>query len=248
VKKLFNFNKWLEINEKFEYHNILSSTVWSKDLIFNSKIRDKLLAIANDFIENLKLSTKIIDIQLTGSLANYNWTASSDLDVHIIIDFSEIDENLELVRKSLDGQRFIWNQRRLVVIKGHDVECYVQHKDEQHVSSGLFSLLNNKWIVKPVWDPPTVDQKDVNEKIRVIKSEFFEIKRDILGASGEQAKILYNYLSKFKKKIMKDRKEALNKNGEFSVENLVFKELRRDGTIEDIIEIESKAYANIYNE
>jgi len=214
----------------------------------NPEVRNKLLALARDFWESLKLEVQVVDIQLTGSLANFNWTPASDLDVHVIIDFAQVDKNVDLVRKALDGQRFVWNQRHPVVIHGFDVECYVQHKDEQHVSSGLFSILKNKWLVTPTWNPPQIDEKDVNEKIRVIRSEFKEIKGRINGASGEEAKALFDYLERFKKKILADRKDGLAKDGEFSVENLVFKQLRRDGIIEDIIDTASQVYANIYKD
>jgi len=242
---VLSFNQWL--NEKVEYHKELCPKIW-QDHRMDEEVRSKLLAIAEDFWESLKLEVSIIDIQLTGSLANFNWTNSSDLDVHIIIDFGQVDNNTELVRKALDGQRFIWNQRHPVVVKGHDVECYVQHKDEQHIASGLFSILKNKWIITPTWNPPQVDERDVNEKARVIKAEFKEIKKRLPNASGEEAKSLFDYLERFKKKIMTDRKEGLAKDGEFSVENIVFKRLRQDGTIEDLIDTIGKAYANIYRD
>jgi hypothetical protein len=212
------------------------------------EIRQKLMSIAKDFWDSLKLGSQVIDVQLTGSLANYNWTKTSDLDVHIITDFTQVDSNTELVRKALDGQRFIWNQRHPVVIQGHDVECYVQDRNTQHTSSGLFSILNQKWIVTPRFNPPQIDKKDVREKMRVIKSEFKEAKQKLKKSSGEEAKVLFSYLERIKKKVMSDRKEGLAKGGEFSVENLVFKELRRDGTIEDLIDTMSQAYANIYRD
>jgi hypothetical protein len=211
-------------------------------------IRTKLLAIAEDFWTSLKLEVPIMDIQLTGSLANFNWNSGSDLDVHIIIDFSQIDENLELVRKALDGQRFMWNMRHPVILRGHDVECYVQHKDEQHIASGLFSILRDKWLIVPSWNEPNVDQKDIDEKMRVIKSEVRTIKTRARSTRGDDAQELHDYLDRLKRKIMSDRKEGLAKGGEFAVENLVFKELRRDGTIEEIIDLLSQIYSKIYFE
>ncbi len=239
------FNQW--INEKVEYHRDLSPKFW-EDGKMDPEIRTKLLAIAGDFWNSLKLEVPILDIQLTGSLANFNWNADSDLDIHIIIDFSQIDQNLELVRKALDGQRFMWNLRHPVVLRGHDVECYVQHKDEQHIASGLFSILKDKWIIVPSWNEPMIDEKDVNEKVRVIRSELKMIKQKLKSASGETAQVIYDYLDRLKKKIMTDRKEGLAKDGEFAVENIVFKELRRDGTIEEIIDLLSKTYSKIYSE
>jgi hypothetical protein len=243
--KLHTFNQWLA--EKVEYHKELCPKVWN-GIQLDPEIRKKLILIAKDFWNSLKLGVQVVDVQLTGSLANYNWTNSSDLDVHIIIDFAQVDENIELVRKALDGQRFVWNQRHPVIIRGHDVECYLQHKDQQHTSTGLYSILKNDWVIKPNWNPPQVEDEDIKEKIRVLRSEFKEIKKKIKGAREDEAQRLFEYLKRFKKKIMNDRQEGLTRGGEFSVENLVFKELRRDGTIEDIINTMSTAYSNIYSE
>lgn len=235
------------INEKVEYHRELCPKVWD-NMQMEESIREKLLAIAYDFWESLKLDIELYDIQLTGSLANYNWTAASDLDVHLIIDFGQINQDQDLVRKALDGQRFIWNQRHALQLRGHDVECYVQHKDEQHIASGLFSILKNQWIITPTWKEPQVDEKDVSEKVRVIKSEMAEILDRLKSADSDEAQELYDYIGRFRKKIQNDRKEGLAKDGEFSVENLAFKDLRRDGSIEKIINAQQEAYKLIYEE
>ena len=106
--------------------------------------------IAQDFYSIFKIDLPIEDIQLTGSLANYNWTPKSDLDVHVLIDFSKVDPNKDLVERALDGQRFIWNLRHNIIIRGHDVELYIQDVNEPHVASGLFSLQRNEWIKTPI--------------------------------------------------------------------------------------------------
>jgi hypothetical protein len=59
---------------------------------------------------------------------------------------------------------------------------------------------------------------------------------------------IYNHAVSLKNKIMNMRREGLAREGEFSVENLVFKKLRNEGYIEKTIELISKAYSNIYNE
>ena len=211
-------------------------------------VRRTLLEVAEDFWNSLKLGVKVIDVQLTGSLANYNWNMDSDLDVHIIVDFAEVDENVELVRKALDGQRFMWNQRHPVILRGHDVECYIQHKDEQHTASGLYSLLRGEWIIVPKYNPPQIDQRDVAEKKRVIQTELKMMQRRAKSAKGVEAKMLYEYVERLKRKVLADRKSGLTAGGEFSVENLVFKELRREGTIEKMIDLMSELYSKTYSD
>ena len=85
------FNGILQINDT------LNSLFWENDRL-SPAVRDKLLKIAENFFDNLGLDTDIDDITITGSMANFNWTKYSDIDLHLIVDFSQIDENLELVR------------------------------------------------------------------------------------------------------------------------------------------------------
>jgi predicted nucleotidyltransferase len=251
LKNILNFNAWLFENEERDdfYKKELNPSFW-KDDKFDPQIREKLLKIAKDFYEALKLTAPIKDIQLTGSLANYNWTDKSDLDVHVLIDFNDVDDNVELVKKALDGMRFIWNLRHNIKIKGFDVELYVQDIHEPHTASGLFSLLNNEWIRIPKYSPPDIDYKDVDKKYQGIISDILEMENLMATAdfSSFSEEELYNHAQKLKKKIMDMRKEGLAREGEFSVENLVFKKLRNEGYIEKIIELISKAYINIYNE
>ena len=251
MKNILNFNAWLFENEERDdfYKKELNPSFW-EDNKFDPQIREKLLKISKDFYEALKLTAPIKDVQLTGSLANYNWTDKSDLDVHVLIDFSDVDENVELVKKALDGMRFIWNLRHNIKLRGFDVELYVQDIHEPHTASGLFSLLNNEWIRIPKYNPPDIDYKDVDKKYQGIVADILQMENLMATAdfSSVTEEELYNHAQKLKKKIMDMRKEGLAREGEFSVENLVFKKLRNEGYIEKIIELISKAYTNIYNE
>jgi predicted nucleotidyltransferase len=53
----------------------------------NPKVRARLLDIAYDFIDFLGVDIVVTDVVMTGSLANYNWSEYSDVDLHIITDF-----------------------------------------------------------------------------------------------------------------------------------------------------------------
>ena len=56
------------------YNKTLNKKFWSDDKKFDPSIRDKLLAISEDFIDNLDLEgVTIHDITLTGSNSNYNY-------------------------------------------------------------------------------------------------------------------------------------------------------------------------------
>ena len=249
MKNILNFPGWISEQRTDFYKKELNPSFW-KNGEFDQDIREKLLKIARDFYTALKIEVEIKDIQLTGSLANYNWTDKSDLDVHVLIDFNDIDDNVELVKKALEGMRFMWNLRHKIVLRGYDVELYIQDIKEPHIASGLYSLLNNEWLRIPKYNPPDIDYNDIDKKYLGLVSEINEVENLLDNSNFSQAseEELYQYALRIKKKILDMRKQGLAREGEFSVENLVFKKLRSEGYIEKIIEMISKAYINIYNE
>lgn len=246
MKYVSNYSSFI-IENKF-YQSELNPKFW-KGWEFDPEVRQKLLRIARDFYKDLDITIPVIDVQLTGSLANYNWNKHSDLDVHVIMDLSKINPDVELVKKGLDGVRGVWNQRHPVVIREHDVELYAQDIGQLHMASGLYSLLKGEWIRRPQYNPPTVDPKDVSRKVEAYGTEIEELKKRLKGATPEEANTIMTYAAALKKKISRARDEQLaHAGGEFSVENLVFKEMRNNGMFGDLIDIRSKAYSLIYSE
>ena len=58
-------------NITFEYHNELNPAIWTDNKL-KPEIQEKLLEIAEAFIDFLDIDVEVEDITLTGSLANYN--------------------------------------------------------------------------------------------------------------------------------------------------------------------------------
>ena len=243
--RVYQFSQF--VKESLEYQRTLNQFLW-KDDEFNPEVRAKLLQIANDFYTDLKVTTPIVDVMLTGSMANYTWSENSDIDVHVAVDFSGVDPNEELVKKAFDGQRFIWNLRHPVMIHHYDVELYIQDIKETHIASGVFSLLHNKWIKKPIWDKPEIDRPYIEKLVNAYDYEIKEIEKKLADADSEEARYVLARIEVLKKKIMKARQAGLERDGEFSIENLVFKELRYNGSIERLINLGAQSYSEIYSE
>ena len=244
--KISRFAEFLLENEF--YNESLNPLFW-KGEEFDPMVRTKLLLIAQDFYEDLDVDIPVLDIQLTGSLANYNWTKYSDLDVHVIMDLSEVNEDTDLVKKALDGLRVQWNLRHPVVIRGHDVELYAQDINQLHLASGLYSLLKGEWLRKPEFNPPSVDPQDVYRKVQAYGVQIENLQRQLQTATPDEAKDVLEQASVLKKKLSRARDEKLaHKGGEFSVENLVFKQMRNNGMFGDLIDIKSEAYSRMYSE
>lgn len=241
-----NETRKFNLQEKFTIKKQLCPEIWN-NFELDDILRKKLIRIATDFFNDLELDTQIIDILLVGSITNYNYTIFSDIDLHIIVDFEDVDKNVALLKRAIDGQRFMWNIRHNIILRGHDVEIYVQDKSEVNVSAGIFSLLKNKWISKPEYKEPVVNMSEVKIKYDAIVAD---IKRlELLSKhdnTPEESEDYYNYVKELKSKIMKARKEGLAANGEYSVENLVFKRLRNYGKIQKIINLSGKFYDEIF--
>ena len=124
----------------------LQRDFWDEKVLF-PEISDALMKIAKSVLESMEIDAEIKDIVITGSLASYNWHDLSDIDLHIIFDFEEIDENYELVKRMLDQSRINWNKAHNIMIKGHEVELYFQDDNEPHKANGVWSLKDNNWVV-----------------------------------------------------------------------------------------------------
>ena len=226
------------------YNDTLHPQFWD-EFEFKEDILKPILKIVDDFVkDDAHISPEMVeDVQLTGSLANYNYSEYSDLDVHILLDFADINKDEEIVKRALDGKRFIWNLRHDIKFNGHEVELYFQDIHEPHVASGLFSLSGNRWIKKPKYEKPEVDHEDVVKKANSFKKEL-DLLADVLDNISDEKEfsLINKRAKKLKEKIMRMRKEGLAGKGEFSVENLAFKTLRNDQTIARLNDLIIKSY------
>ena len=227
--------------EKF-YNDTLHPRFWDDQNQLDPEVRETLLEIAKDVSEQAGVEDLITDVQLTGSLANYNYTDYSDLDVHMLLDFKDVNADEELVKSSLDGKRFIWNERHDITIGGVEVEVYFQDVDEPHMASGLYSLQKGEWLREPVFDPPEVDAADVKTKAEQIERDIDRLERTVVESSDMSIEDLQAATTKIRKKISRMRKDSLEKDGEFGVGNLAFKSLHNSGHIGRIIDLDSKLY------
>ncbi len=232
----------MKISDVLTIHDRLNSKFWlgGHGERLNPEISRLLQAIAEDFFNGLKLENiELKDLTLTGSLANYNYTKYSDVDLHLIIDFSKIDENIELVREFFSAKTSNWNKKHNITIFGYEVELYVQNTSEEHHSTGVFSIKNDEWIAQPNRVEPEVDENMVKRKVKSF-IDMIERAEDLY----DMKKYLdaHDFSKKLIEKIKKFRQSGLEDKGMYSYENLTFKHLRNMEHMKLLFDLRDQSY------
>jgi len=222
----------------------LQPSFWNHKSLLKKSVREKLIDIANDFFESLKLvsSAKLKDITITGSMASFNWSKYSDIDLHLIVDFADVDENEELVKEYFGGKIFVWNNKHNIRINDHEVEIYVQNENETHKAAGVYSVLNNQWIEKPSKAAFEVDLETTKKKADQLIDQVERVYD--LFESREYPKAM-NSGKKLKERIKEMRRSGLSDEGVYSPENMAFKLLRRSGHIGLLHDLINRSYDRI---
>ena len=247
-KHILEFNEEdLDPTDSFIIKDILNPEVWD-DFKIKQSIREKLLEISNEFLDSLYGDFTVYDIILTGSLSSFNWSEYSDFDIHVIIDYSDINDDVELVSNYLNlfGKRF--NRDYDITLYDYEVELYVEDKNGQsrdHIN-GIFSILKDSWVKRPSpitdhdVDTELVEKKsiDMMEQIDELESKF-----DQLEDSDRKDEV-----DRIWDKIKKSRRDGISSpDGEFAIGNLVFKYLRRNEYIGKVIELKKKLIEDKYS-
>jgi predicted nucleotidyltransferase len=216
----------------------LNSKIWDENMKLRKEVREKLLQTANEFVDFIGVPLLIEDVIFTGSLANYNWSEYSDIDLHVVCDFIQFsDTELPLYEELFKVKKTIFNTNHDIKIFGYEVELYVQNATEAHFSSGVYSVLYDEWDVKPEKEDSNIDTKILKSKINHWKSQIDTVVDNATEKDIDEAR---EYIKKFKEKLKKYRSSGLKKEGEYSYENLVFKYLRRSDYLEKLFNLENK--------
>ena len=230
----------LEVDpEGFPINDELEPRIWKGEEL-RPFISKKLIEIANDFIDGLPFNVTIQDVRFTGSLANYNWSKYSDIDLHIVVDFEELDDNKALVKEMFDAKRLRWNENHNITIKGYEVELYVEDDAEEHSSSGVYSVMDGEWVDKPERTDTTIDLDTAKKKASDIEQQIASI--SVMFDQGQFEKVM-RHVERLKKKIRTMRQAGLDTEAmEFSPENIAFKLLRRNDLLDTLTKLKYKAY------
>ena len=232
--------------DSFEVKDFLHPRFWNDEQHLDMHLRRALLVIVKDFIDEYNLGEYAIDdIIMTGSLANYNWSEEfSDIDLHIVMDTTQLSEDPSLAKSISDAMRNVWNKTHTdISVGGFPVELYIQDSHEPHKSSGVYSLLNDEWKTSPSLDKLSGEIEE--DEIKTRAAEYMNLIDEIeIRYNNIDPLKMYHICSKLMDKIKSERASGLSNDdaGELTAGNLIFKSLRRSGYIEKLIDIKRRCF------
>ena len=226
----------------------LNAKIWDRDDEYKiyPEVRRKLLDVARYFAEfceldELGVNAHVTDIILTGSIANYNWSMYSDIDVHVVMDFSGVEDRARAILvQYLDLKKKQFAEQHDITVASHEVEMYVQDSSAELVALGVYSLTDDKWLKFPKKYEEQIEWDLVKKKAASYMNAIDDAWKAVNFGSVKSPDALMSGLTSLWKKIKSDRRAGLEESGEFSVENLVFKVLRRNGYISKLLDLRSR--------
>lgn len=231
--KLTNESVNESINTKLAYHRELNPALWENEEL-KPDVKLALAKIANKFSEYLDVKQiRIIDYIITGSNCGYNYTSQSDLDLHVLVDTTNLGEN-PLIEPFLKAKKSLWNSGHDITVKGFNVELYAEDVNDEAnklVATGVYSLLNDAWVKKPTYEAVTIDDQAVQAKAEGIMQQIDMLVNN--ASETDQAEIdnLWDHIRRM-------RRAGLEKEGEFSIENLAFKAVRNNNYFDKLRDYE----------
>jgi hypothetical protein len=215
--------KLTEFVDPIRYNTVLNPKLWDGERL-KSDVRGALLRIAEDFVDFIEIPFEVQDIIIYGGNVNYNYTANSDIDLHLVVDMSSIPCERE-AEEMFDSKRRLYKLKHDIRIRGIEVELYVEDVNATPVSSS-YSVKHGDWIKKPTPDMPRYDHTEVARMTEVWQLVLQEaMKSGDLQTCRNSVQLLRRYR----------RLGLATPAAEFSVPNLVFKSLRNDQTLNGIM-------------
>lgn len=230
----------------FKLRSNLEERFW-KDKKLDSRIRLHLLDIADDFWDYVGISwVEPEQILLVGSICSYNWSRYSDVDLHILVDFSKVHKKKEFVQSYFDDKKIMWNEHhKNLKIFGYNIELYVQDIDADNTSNGIYDLEKDEWVK----EPERSVLKPIGCKRDYIKStsakfitqieklqEKYKTEKDShkLDELSKECETLFDKLKLMRKSSLKD--------GEMAPGNIIWKVLRRTKFLDILLDLRDKLY------
>lgn len=220
--KFLNF-----LTEKFsltlQYHSRLNSKLWNKTEL-KEGIADTVMEQAMAYAKFCNIpKERIKDVIITGGNVGYNYTKFSDADSHILCDLEGLDA-AKFQEKQFEYKKK-WSAAHDIKVAGYPLEIFAANQKERIPDGqGVYSVMFNKWVIVP--EHQNWKEVVANPLVMRKMKHSYDVAEDLIK-NGSAAEI-----DAFSNKLWKGRAAGLHKAGEFSIENLNYKNLRNLGVLE----------------
>lgn len=235
--------KFPDLDEDIEKHDKLNPKLFDSDNLLYKDVRDKLIEIAEYFIDTLKddnIKFNLKDLRIVGSNCSYNYTKNSDIDLHLIADSTSLYCPDNLYPLLYSSYRSIFNKNYDPKINDIPVEIFVEmdtdeNTDTRLISNGIYSVISNKWIKEPeIISIPDIDEDEFEDEFQKWEDRY--------------NKVIDNPKLKLIDKLIEDlydlRKESIKNEGEYGFGNLIFKEMRNLKYLDKLKELKNSLVSN----
>ena len=219
----------MNLDDLIKTHDELNPTLWYENNL-RREVEYHLLQVAKAFVKFINIpDLQLEDITISGSNASYNYNSKSDIDLHLVVD--EKNKCYDILKELFLAKKSLFNEQHDISMRGIAVEVYVQESGQPHISNGVYSLLQDKWIKQP---KPIMVKPDITNTKHKYEFLRHEVDQAIKSKDGQK-------LDAIKTKIKDMRASGLAANGEFGPENLAFKMLRNDGFLDELYKVSTQA-------
>ena len=228
LKELDSF----KISDAITFHDKLNPKLWNGTKL-RPEVKQQLEAIADDFLQEMGIhDLDVRDITVSGSNAAFSYTNHSDLDLHILVNISDLPHS-EIYKELFHAKKTLYNDTHDITIHRVPIELYVQDASEPVVSLGEYSIKNDEWLKIPTKRRANFDQNATKAKYE----KLLDIVKQAIASNN------LNKIQKVLKKIKQYRQAGLDKGGEFGPENLSFKAVRSQGLITQLYALRDKLHS-----
>jgi predicted nucleotidyltransferase len=228
--------------DHFKQHNALSPDIWETPEQVKLKVKLKLKRIANAFLRDHNIDPDAVeDIYFTGSIAGFNYHPDSDIDLHIVVDFSKVSQDLDMVRDLFNSRRLVWNERHNITIFGHEVEIFIEDVNEVYDDEDrpVYSLEKDQWVNTPKRLDRDFDYDSAMKKAGMISHQIGLVQELMHQEKFVEAK---RQATRIFGRLKRMRKAGLQREGAYSPENIAFKILRKRGEIDLLGDLKSASF------
>lgn len=216
-----------EINEEVIINDELNSNIFDENHQLKPELKEIIINYINGFIDKMKnqdINIEFSDVCLVGSNAGYLYTPTSDIDIHIVSSNPLEPDIAEKLYNEFDiyeseNPLFIGDSQVEIGIEdGYDIT--MDNKDARR-----YSIINDNWVNDS--DKFEVFTQDDIHKVDGYEDIVADYINKINSAVDEDN---YNLASALKQEIRQNRSDDLANIGALSMGNVVFKELRSNGS------------------